>query len=66
MQDTGGVLVPPGDPKALAGALAVLLRDPERRERLGRAGRRAVLERYTAQRMGAEVLSVYRELARGE
>ncbi|NQT21094.1 MAG: glycosyltransferase family 4 protein [Planctomycetes bacterium] len=60
VQDTGGVLVPPGDPGALADAFAVLLRDPERRQRLGQAGRRAVLERYTAQRMAAEVLSVYR------
>lgn len=60
IHDTGGVLVPPCDADALAGALAVLLRDPERRERLGRAGQRAVLERYTAQRMAAEVLNVYR------
>jgi len=38
----GGVLVPPGDPDALAAAIAGLLADPERRRELGAAGRAAV------------------------
>jgi glycosyltransferase involved in cell wall biosynthesis len=33
-----GVLVPPADPPTLAGALEALIRDPERRARLGAAG----------------------------
>lgn len=37
-----GVVVAPEDPEALAGALAVLAADPERRTRLGAAGRHAV------------------------
>lgn len=37
----------PGDPHALAGAIQALLADPARREGLGRAGRKAHLERYT-------------------
>ncbi len=35
-----GLLVPPGDAPALAGALAVVLEDPERARAMGRAGRR--------------------------
>ena len=37
-----GVLVPPGDPQALAAALARLAADPEQRARLGRQGREQV------------------------
>jgi glycosyltransferase involved in cell wall biosynthesis len=41
-----GRLVPPDDPAALAAALAALIRDPAARLRLGRAGRRRVLEEF--------------------
>jgi glycosyltransferase involved in cell wall biosynthesis len=37
-----GVLVPPGDPRALAAALAALIRDPARREVIGAAGEERV------------------------
>ena len=48
-----GVYVPPGDPTALAAAIARLLDDPARRERLAAAARRWVeqhadIERYSA------------------
>lgn len=39
-----GLLVPPGDPRALADALRALAADPERRQRFGAAGR-AMIER---------------------
>ncbi len=45
-----GLLVPPGDPSVLAAALKRLGDDPALRERLGREGRRAVVERFDLER----------------
>jgi phosphatidylinositol alpha-mannosyltransferase len=53
-----GVLVPVGDPAALAAALADLLRDPDRRKRLAEAGRSAV-EQYDWETVTARVVEVY-------
>jgi ABC-type lipoprotein export system ATPase subunit/glycosyltransferase involved in cell wall biosynthesis len=55
----GGVLVAPDDPKALAEALAELIRDPARRSELGRRGRAAVESTFTDQHMAANMLRVY-------
>jgi glycosyltransferase involved in cell wall biosynthesis len=58
-----GVLVPPGDPAALAVAVdAVLGLDEARRHELGRQAREAVLARYTVAAMQAATLDVYREV----
>ncbi|MBK6531273.1 MAG: glycosyltransferase [Deltaproteobacteria bacterium] len=46
-----GELVPRGDHAAMGAAMVALLRDPERRARMGAAGRRRVLDRFTQQRM---------------
>ena len=46
-----GLLVPPGDEAALAGALLGLLRDPERRAAMGRRGQEIVAARFSVERM---------------
>ena len=54
-----GMLVPPGDVEALAGALDDLLADPERARRLGEAGKRRVEERFSVDAMVDGVLAAY-------
>ncbi len=44
-----GLLVPVRDPAATADRLARLLQDPEMRQRMGQAGRRRFLEKYTVE-----------------
>jgi glycosyltransferase involved in cell wall biosynthesis len=59
-----GVLVPPGDPDALAGAIDALLRDPQRADVLaGRAAERA-RARYDITHMARRYLRIYRALLR--
>ncbi len=55
-----GCLVPPGDPAALAAAIADL--GPERREALGAAAARDVTERFAPERLLAQVQGLYDEL----
>jgi glycosyltransferase involved in cell wall biosynthesis len=55
----GGLLVNPDDPADLARGLYDMLNDRELRERCGRLGQEAVRERFTAERMARETLSVY-------
>src|SRR4029077_13241054 len=57
-----GFLVEVGDTDALAARLAELAADPERRARMGEAGRARVLERYAVARLVDDVDRLYREL----
>jgi glycosyltransferase involved in cell wall biosynthesis len=57
-----GFLVEPGDVDALASRLAVLAADPELASRMGEAGRADVLERYSVDRLIADVDGLYRRL----
>ncbi|MFY0408193.1 glycosyltransferase family 4 protein [Solicola sp. PLA-1-18] len=55
------VLVEPGDPEALAAAVRALLDDPEERRRLGEAGRRRALERYSWTSVARATVRAYDE-----
>jgi glycosyltransferase involved in cell wall biosynthesis len=57
-----GVLVPPRNPEALAGAVRRILCDGDLRAKIVAQASRAV-ERFSADRMAAEVRSVYRSCA---
>jgi L-malate glycosyltransferase len=61
----GGVLVPPGDPEALADAMRTLLADPALAARLGAEGRALVRDRFGIDRMVEESLRLYRGLLAG-
>ena len=53
-----GLIIADG-PRAFADAVMSLSRDPERAAELGRAGRRALLERYDWERIGERLLALY-------
>jgi phosphatidyl-myo-inositol alpha-mannosyltransferase len=55
------VLVPPGDPVALAAALVEVLEDEPRRRALGEAARK-VAERYSWERIARRLIEIYEEL----
>src|SRR5271157_1854581 len=56
-----GLLVPPADPAALAGAMVELWNDPIRLDRAGCAGRRRVEECFDVRRMLAQYEALYRD-----
>jgi glycosyltransferase involved in cell wall biosynthesis/phosphoheptose isomerase len=62
--DSTGLHVPPRDPERLAEVLASLLRDPDRRERLGRAGVQRTRRLYDWNRIAAATLDVYARMPR--
>ncbi|MFK4117743.1 DUF3492 domain-containing protein [Streptomyces longwoodensis] len=57
-----GLVVPPRNPRALAEACVALLRDPERRARLGAAARARALELFTVEQNVAAFHGIYLEV----
>ena len=60
-----GLLVDPDDPAAVAAGITTLLRDPERRGRMGAAGRRAVETYYNWDRVARDLIAIDREFRLG-
>jgi glycosyltransferase involved in cell wall biosynthesis len=60
--EVGAGEVVPLDAAAVAGAIEKLLADPERRRRMGQAGRELVAERFTWPRVAEQSVAVYKGL----
>ena len=58
-----GLLVPPGDPRALAGRIADLLGDEEARREFGRRGRDRIRSEFTFEAQAAQYAALFHELA---
>jgi glycosyltransferase involved in cell wall biosynthesis len=54
-----GLVVPPRNPEALAGALRQLLADPDVRRRMGQRGRQRARQEFSQQRMVRGVMDLY-------
>ena len=57
-----GLLVPPGDPVRLGKAIATLIEDPKLAARMGKAGRKRVIQHFTWDRIAEKTLKLYRSL----
>jgi phosphatidyl-myo-inositol alpha-mannosyltransferase len=63
MTDDTGVLVPPGDDRALGDALVALLEDEPRRAALGESARRLAIERYSWDTIAKRLEQIYEDVA---
>jgi len=64
--EADGLIVPPGDASALAGAIGRLLKDPVLRRQMERAGRSKVIKRFTELKLATDTMAVYRKMLEPE
>jgi starch synthase len=57
-----GLLVPVGEPEPLAAALNALLRDPDRAEAMGQAGRKRAVAEFGWPAIAVQTANLYAEL----
>ncbi len=57
-----GLLVPPGDPRALAQRIAQMLDDPEASREMGRRARKVAVERFSTRAIAGKQVGLYREM----
>ena len=62
MDGVTSILVPPRDPDGLAQAITRLLRHPDLRRKMGRAGRERVEQHFSVERMVQATEALYEEL----
>jgi phosphatidylinositol alpha-mannosyltransferase len=62
MEPEAGLLVPPGDPAALADTVVALLGDERRREQLGRSARAIAVEHYSWDTIAQRLVEIYEPL----
>jgi glycosyltransferase involved in cell wall biosynthesis len=65
LADDAGIVVPPRDPSALAGACLTLLRDADQRKSLGAAARQRALEHFTVDRAVSAFDEIYTLIGTG-
>ncbi|HPP12062.1 MAG TPA: glycosyltransferase family 4 protein, partial [bacterium] len=61
-EGVNGFLVEPGNPEALAEAMAGILKDEGLAYRMGQANRKKILEKYSLDKIVDEYLSLYKRL----
>ena len=64
--ENAGIIVPEGDPAAMAEALRKLLRDGPLRERLAQAGRERVEQHYSWEQVARKTYTLFRQVLRGK
>lgn len=65
LPEVTGLLVPPGIPEAIIEAVFKLLKNPERRRRMGRAARAWVCENFADEHVHAMLVDYYRGMLNG-